>query len=201
MTAREFLTGWLSGCCVALVGGAAAATTPDAQPERRNAVAIFGGVMTNEDWQNLFLEPHDIAFESAGLFGVAVSRRVARPFEGLDVEIEAQLVRHFGDQTHWEANLPIATARWTRFPWDESVDTSAAFGLGMSFASEKPELEIDFEGDTRAIMPYWMIEIALGEPDADWEVIGRVHHRSSAFGAFGDDGGSNALTLGLRRRF
>ena len=187
--------------CLALSCAASATALAQEVHDPRNSFALFGGVMTDEDWQDLFLEPHDIEFESAGLLGVALSRRVARPLDGLDLEIEAQIVKHFGDQTHWEFNGPIATARWTRFPWNESVATSAAFGLGMSFASETPELEVEMDGDSRAIMPYWLIELSLGRPNADWEVIGRVHHRSPAFGAFGDEGGSNALTLGLRRRF
>jgi hypothetical protein len=32
-------------------------------------------------------------------------------------------------------------------------------------------------------------------------VVGRLHHRSTAFGLFGEDGGANALVLGLRHRF
>ena len=178
---------------------AAASETPAERP--RNAVLGFGAWMTNEKWEDLVLSPHDIDFEDAGLVGVALSRRVAEPLEGLSFELEGQIVKHFGDQTHWEVNAPIVTARWSRFPWDETVATSVAYGLGLSVASEKPELEVANEGDSEKVMAYWLIEIALGSPGSDWEFVGRIHHRSPAYGLFGDDGGSNALALGIRRRF
>ncbi|MGF1657991.1 MAG: hypothetical protein ACFCUS_01000 [Rubrimonas sp.] len=185
---------------ICLCAFAANARATQAEPPR-NAVAAFGAWMTDENWEDLFLAPHDIDFEDAGLVGVALSRRIAEPVEGLSFEIEGQIAKHFGSQSHWEVNAPILTARWSRFPWDETVATSAAFGLGLSVASETPELEVANEGDSSQTMAYWMIELALGRPGSDWEVIGRVHHRSNAYGLFGDDGGSNALALGLRRRF
>ena len=197
---RQLVAFALAALLCAAQAAHAQPTPPAAEPPR-NAVTGFGGWMTAENWEDLFLSPHEIEFQDAGLVGVALSRRVAEPLDGLSLEVEGQVVKHFGDQSHWEVNAPIATARWSRFPWSGTVATSAAFGLGLSVASEKPELEVELEGDSEQVMAYWMIELALGRPGSDWEFVGRVHHRSPAYGLFGDDGGSNALALGIRRRF
>lgn len=164
-------------------------------------VTAFGGVLLDNTFDEVLLQPWRIDTESAQIAGIAASARLAEPVRGLELGLEGQLARHFGDQTHWEVNAPLATARWTRFPWSGTVETGAAFGLGLSVTSETPALEVANEGDSQPLMAYWMIELSAGPPDADWEVVGRLHHRSTAFGIFGDDGGANALVLGLRHRF
>ena len=164
------------------------------------AVSGFGGVLLDNNYDEIFT-PGRLQFESSYLLGVAGSARVARPFDSLDIELEAQLVRHVHAQTHWELNAPIVTARWTAFPWDDYLDTSAAFGLGLSVTSETPRREVRNVGESQPLMAYWMFELAFGLPPEDWELIARLHHRSTAYGTFGDNGGANALVLGLRHRF
>ena len=188
---------------LALIGAAACGRVAPDGPSPRSgpfAVAGFGGVLLDNDYQEVFT-PAELDVESAQLLGLAGSARVARPFEALELSLEAQLVRHVHLQTHWELNAPVATARWTAFPWDAYFDTSAAFGLGLSVTSETPRLERRNEGSSQPLMAYWMFEIALALPAEQWEVLGRLHHRSTAYGTFGEDGGANALVLGLRRRF
>lgn len=165
------------------------------------AVTVFGGPLLNNPWEDVFIDPGALHLEDATLFGIAGAVTLAQPLPGLSIEAEAQFVRHFGDQSHWEANLPIATARWSRFPWSGTLDTSAAFGLGLSWTSEKPALEVRNEGDSTQVMAYWMIELDTALPVEHWRLVGRLHHRSTAYGLFGDDGGANALVLGLRRQF
>jgi hypothetical protein len=164
-------------------------------------VTVFAGAHIDNAWEDVVLAPWEVGFEDAYLVGIAGAVRVAQPLRGLAIEVEVQVVRQFGDQDNWEVNAPILTARWSRFPWSERLDTSVAFGLGMSFASEVPDLEVALQGESSAVMPYWMIEIDSELPVENWRLVGRLHHRSSAFGAFGEDGGSNALVLGLRRLF
>jgi hypothetical protein len=178
-----------------------AATCGEAFARGPYAVTVFGGQLLDNNWEQVFLEPHNLNFEDSGFVGGAGSARVGEPYPGLSLEIEGQIVRHFGAQTHWEINGPLATARWSRFPWNETVETSAAFGIGPSFASETPRLEVRNQGDSSATMVYWMIEVEMARPDSQWSFVGRLHHRSPAYGTFGEDGGSNALALGLRRRF
>jgi hypothetical protein len=189
----------LAGCVAMLVGAPASATGAGEPEEPRWAVTGFGGVSLNNVWEDVFTAPQDLHFEEAYLAGVSVARLLGEPVTGLSFELEGQLVRHFGSQTHWEVNAPILTARWGLFPW--ALDTSVAFGLGLSLASETPQLEVENEGDSEAVMAYWMIEVDSELPAENWRIVGRLHHRSPAYGLFGDDGGANALVLGVRRQF
>ncbi len=170
------------------------------EPDPRNAVTLFGGWLTDNDWEEVFI-PGDAEFRDSWLLGLAGSRRFARLGEGLSFELEGQVVRHFGDQTHWEFNLPVI-ARWETLPWDNVIDTSVAFGIGPSYASETPAEEVAREGESRRWLVYWLAELELGLPgQRDWTALARIHHRSEAFGLIADEGGSNVLAVGLRRRY
>ncbi len=110
------------------------------------------------------------------------------------------LVRTDGLGVATSGRLPII-GRWEPFPWDEVVDTSLAFGIGPSYASSKPKVEVANDGDSRRLLVYWMMEIEVGVPDKSWSAIFRLHHRSGAFGLVADEGGSNAMVIGLKQRF
>jgi hypothetical protein len=179
---------------VAIAGGGSESTK-----DKPSAIAAFGGLLTNNDWEDA-LAPWDLEYRESFLAGLAISHRIGRFDHRIDFEIEGQVVRHFGDQDHWEFNLPIV-GRWKTFPWDEVVDTSLAFGIGPSYANEKPPAEVAIEGDSHRWLVYWMAEIEAGPPDGDWSAVIRIHHRSGAFGLVADEGGSNAIVIGLKQRF
>jgi hypothetical protein len=90
---------------------------------------------------------------------------------------------------------------WRRLPWDEHLATTAAFGLGLSYAGEPPEVEVEIEGDSEQWLIYWVAELTAGPTDAPWAIALRLHHRSTAFGLMGEEGRMNAMGLGLRWRF
>jgi hypothetical protein len=128
---------------------------------------------------------------------VALSRRLGTWFNYLDWETEASVYHHWGLQSHWEANVALV-ARWSRFPWDDYLYTSIAFGQGLSWAGEEPALE----GETRRILNHLLAEIEIGAPRASrLSLVLRVHHRSGTFGLYGVEGGSNFINLGFRYRF
>jgi len=204
----EFLRGFpLMLPCVAwfgLVGlvlppPAVAGEGNDSTKNHPSAIAAFGGLMTNNHWEDV-LTPWELDFSDAAFVGIAASHRIGRFDHRLGFEVEGQVVRHFGDQDHWEFNLAII-GRWEAFPWDEVVDTSLAFGLGPSYASEKPKIEVANEGDSQRWLVYWMVELEMGPPDTGWRATFRLHHRSEAFGVVADEGGSNALVIGLKQWF
>lgn len=195
--------------CLAIGAGLAAqvlgAADGHAAPEKTAdsgdyAVTVVVGNLLDNEYEDVF-SPSSLQFESSYLIGLAGSARVAQPVDGLDIEVEAQIVRHLQGQTHWELNAPIAVVRWNIFPWDDHVDTSAAFGLGLSVTSETPRLEARNEGGSQPLMAYWMVELAFGLPAEDWDLVSRLHHRSTSFGLFGDEGGANSLVIGLKHRF
>lgn len=133
-------------------------------------------------------------FEHSYIGGVALGIPLNDAQANLVWELEGSAYTHWGLQDHSEFNLAVL-ARWTRFPWNRWLDTSVALGQGMSFASERPEIE----GDTRRLMHHLVAEIEL-MPLARHPVglVLRAHHRSGAFGLYGIKAGSNFVTLGLR---
>ncbi len=163
------------------------------------ALNLYAGRLTSNHWEEFFSSELD--FKDSYLVTVALARRIGGYGDKASFEIEGQIVKHFNVQTHWELNALVA-ARWEAFWWDDVLDTSVAFGLGPSYATDKPEIETEIDGDTSRLMIYWMLELALGLPDYPHvALITRIHHRSDAFGLISDGGGSNALAFGLKWRF
>jgi hypothetical protein len=161
-------------------------------------VMVFGGIQTANVWEEVVLFD-DIRFLDAGLVGLAGGIDWPLGASRASLGLEAQIVRHFGDQDHWEANLP-AVARY-RFAAPRLPVESVAFGLGLSYASKVPATEVAREGQSRRTLFYWTAEVAFRTPAEDVSVALRLHHRSSGFGIFGDSGSSNAIVLGVRRNF
>ena len=162
--------------------------------------SAYGGWLTSNDWIEVFA-PQRWDFVDSQLAALAVSRQVGWLSNTARTEVEGQIVRHFGIQDHWEFNV-LGVIRRTALPWDNTLDMSAAGGLGLSYATERPNAEIDFEGDTERLLVYWMLELDAAIPKMEaWSVLARLHHRSPAYGLFGDGGGANVLALGLRYRF
>jgi hypothetical protein len=163
------------------------------------ALTLFAGQMTGVDaWHNIITSPTDLDFQETYLVAGALAYTLGRfRDEALSLELEGQVVRHFGDEHLWEFNLPVA-ARWHHFPWNHRVATTAAFGLGPSYTTEVPPLEVELEGESQRFLYHWFIELTLGPPSAEWTTSFRIHHRSGGFGSVADEGGSNALTLGIR---
>jgi hypothetical protein len=178
------------------------ATSVSADPTEREhwTTTVYAARISSEaTWQHVIRQPLTADYTDSWLLAAALSRPWARlRDDGLRFEAEAQLVRHFGEQHHWEVNTMPVVVRWRRFPWDERVATSVAFGLGLSYATEVPPLEVELEGDSEQWLVYWMFELTAGPPAAAWAATLRLHHRSVAWGLMGDDGGANALGLGVR---
>lgn len=51
--------------------------------------------------------------------------------------------KNFGEQDHWEFNPPILGIRWHEFPWDHYLDTSFAWGIGPSYATEVSPIKLE----------------------------------------------------------
>ncbi len=163
---------------------------------------LYAARITNANaWHDLITQPAQSEFVDAYLAVAALSAQLNSDREGaLAWDLEGQLGYNFGDQSHWEFNLG-AGPRWCSFPWNDAIATTAAFRIGLSMASEMPELEIDLEGSTEQLLIYWVVELTVSPPRSAWGVSLRLHHRSPAFGLMGDAGGMNALGIGVRRAF
>jgi hypothetical protein len=163
------------------------------------ALTVYAGKITEDRWFESFFTKPD--FVDAYIIAGALAWTFESYNEGsITLEIEGQVGKYYGDQHHFEFNIPLAV-RLHRFPWDNSMDTSIAFGLGPSWASELPEAELQFHDSTQRFLAYWFLEFTAGPPGKGWAGVFRLHHRSKAFGLVADDGGANILTLGMKYFF
>jgi len=141
--------------------------------------------------------------EDDQLWVAALSRRLLS-YRYIDGEVELQVGKHGGPtQRHWEIN-GLGILRWKRFPWSNHFGTTAAAGIGLSYATEDPQFEIEAHDTTNKWLVYILVELSLYLPKyPQWAVVARIHHRSAAYGLFEEDleGASNAAGLGIKYRF
>jgi hypothetical protein len=185
-----------------VLAAAPSGTPAAAETDHDNAASFYVGRISSVNaWHDLIKDPSGAEFVDAYLGVVALSHTFGRSSDArLSWEAEGQVAFNFGDQTHWELNAAIGP-RWHAFPWSDVVATSAAFGLGLSLASELPDVEVELEGASEQLLIYWSAELTVGPPRSKWAVLLRLHHRSGAFGLLADDGGMNAVCLGLKVAF
>ncbi|MFO7817351.1 MAG: hypothetical protein ACQES5_00925 [Thermodesulfobacteriota bacterium] len=188
---------------VILAPGLVQGNTPeksDASPEKCYALSIYGGALTDDDAQQTITGQAD--FVDSHLVVAAAEWTFWRESENrFSLGLESNVAKHFGNQEHWEFNLPVLTTSWNKFPWQDTVEQSLGFGIGPSLATKLPKTEEELDGSTECLMLYWHLETTFSLPESPWSLLFRLHHRSPAYGTFGEDGGSNALTTGLRYRF
>jgi hypothetical protein len=164
---------------------------------------VYGARISSErTWQHVLKDPLSDDYTNSYLITGALSRPYARLWnDSVQLEAEGQVTYHFGDQHLLELNAVPVVIQWNRFPWNRWLATSASFGLGLSYATERPPVEIALEGESHQWLVYWMLDLTAGPPDAQWAVTLRLHHRSVAFGLMGENGGMNAVGIGASYRF
>jgi hypothetical protein len=167
-----------------------------ARSEARNSVAVAFGQMTDNTWQDVLFEAGSVSARDSWMAGIMVSREW--PLWDLGyVGIEGQLNWHWGEQSHWEIAAPVyLRSLRPRQPYIPAL----AYGLGLSYAGDVPEVEVDRRGESQHLLAYWFIELEFASLAALRPFV-RLHHRSDAFGVFEADTGSNVVALGLRRDF
>ena len=149
--------------------------------------------------------PWDKEFENEYVLAAAFSVRLFDLTEHLSLELEANVARRFGDAELWEFALPLVF-RWDYFPWNDYVYTTIGLAvIGPSYATEISDSERRKAHNEKGskLLNYFAPEITLSPPDnPSFAFIGRVHHRSGAFGLInGVSGGSSYVSLGVRYRF
>jgi hypothetical protein len=186
-----------------LMAATASAKDESAAGDRAWTATVYGARMSSETgWEDILIDPVEAQYLDVFLLAGAMSRPYVSLDDGaLTLEAEGQVVRYFGDQDHWEINAVPLMLRWHRFPWSHRVDTSAAFGLGVSYATELPPVEVAIEGESAQWLIYWLLEATAGPVDSPWSFTLRMHHRSVAYGLMAEEGGMNAVGIGVRYRF
>jgi hypothetical protein len=174
---------------------------PPAAPEPSTNpwfVAMVGGVYSGSQ---LLAIPMHLELKDSYVFGVSVSKQFAEWTRFMRWELELQAYKHFGDQNNWEFTGSV-NLRWVVFPWNKYIETTAAFGEGLSWATEIPALEKTDPANTQPeqLLNYILLEVTFAIPESPWSLVTRIHHRSGVWGLFGHSG-SNILEAGIRYRF
>jgi len=165
-------------------------------------VSFYTGVYSNTALNEIIRLNTD--FEHSNIYVLSLGKELGTIKDFIGYELEGQLAWHSGEQDNGELNCAF-TLRWLPFFWDKYLDTSFAFGNGLSYATSDPELEIreGDENETSQLLYYILVELAFSLPQQpQWDLFVRIHHRSSVFGAIDNiTTGSNFVGLGLRYKF
>lgn len=191
---RPWGTGFCGKARGTLVAAAVALAGPAAAFDGRGYVALTGGQMSDNEWGDLFDDWGSVRARNATQLGAGASREWAVGRIGF-VGVEAQVLKHFGEQDHFELTVPLfirtPRVRYRAIP-------SIAYGLGLSMATARSETEIARTGSSARTLAHWFIELEFGTDASTWRPYLRLHHRSDASGTFNADTGSNAVLLGVR---
>lgn len=167
----------------------------------------FGYAYTGKAVEDSFLDVHtelyNVDYIDTRLVAIGGGKELYHGGDWYTLEAEGQIAHYInGVNDHAELNGAL-TARWQYFPWDRWLDTSAAFGIGLSLASDTPAVEARTADTTSLVLIYLLAEIDVMIPGQDsWSVFSRTHHRSSAFESIaGSDAASNTLAFGVKKRF
>jgi len=189
---------------VAAVLAAHAARAQDATETTAHPwfVGAFAGIGLNTSFSQIFINPTGMSRTEDNIAVLTVGREVGRAFDRrMSFELEAMYARHFGRQDIDEFSATIY-ARWHRFPWNSTIDTTLAFGIGPRYVTEEPLMEIEKGWHTK-ILNQLNVEITGALPEyPDDQLVIRLQHRSGIFGLIdGVRDGSNFVTLGYKRYF
>ncbi|WP_413324335.1 DUF3769 domain-containing protein [Synechococcus sp. MIT S9503] len=174
------------------------------------AVTGWGGQMIDSNFGDTFLFNGRMRPEY--LLGISMQKRIWRAGP-LQLELEADLFAHHAyeqeggpfnqsvpnantpAQTFGEGILGIGARVWVQ-PW-----LSLGFVEGISYNSAVSNYERTYRENYANLLNYLAFELeAAVSPDLS--MVGRIHHRSGAFGTYsGVNEGSNAYLIGLRYRW
>ena len=182
---------------------------PDWHPEPW-AITAWGGQMIDADFGPTFLG--DGRMRPEALLGVGLQKRIMRAGP-VAIELEADFFSHIAkkqqgggynqstpyadlsSQNFGEGILGIGARIWAQ-PW-----LSFSVVEGISYYTDVSLYEKTFREKSGQLLNYLGFEVEAAV-SSDLSLVGRIHHRSGAFGLFnGVSGGSNGYLIGLRYRW
>jgi hypothetical protein len=174
------------------------------------AATAWGGQMIDANFGDTFL--FNGRFRPEYLWGVGLNKRLLRAGP-LALEFDSNaLVHNAAEQPGGEFNQDVPFANtpaqtFGEFTWSFGVRAwlqpwlSFAFFEGVSLYTDVSNYEKTFRENYTTFLNYLGFEVeALIKPE--WSIVGRIHHRSGAYGTYsGVSEGSNAYLVGMRYRF
>lgn len=181
--------------CAALFGLPSTGTASESLGSR-TSWSVFSAVMTDDRWEDVLWPSSGIETRDSYLLGGSLSREWSMGSFGF-AGVESGLYRHAGEQDLWEISVPLYVRSQRPEP---GYIPNLALGLGLSYTSRVPEVEVDRKGESQNLLLAWFIELEF-RSHAQTRPYFRLHHRSDGFGFLDVDSGSNAVGIGLRRDF
>ena len=174
------------------------------------AATVWGGQMIDANFGDTFVFNGRMRPEY--LWGVGLNKRLLRAGP-LALEFDSNaLVHQAYEQQGGEFNQDVPYANtpaqtFGEFTWSFGVRAwlqpwlSLAFFEGVSLNTNVSNYEKTFRENYTTFLNYLGFEVeALIKPE--WSIVGRIHHRSGAYGTYsGVSEGSNAYLVGMRYRF
>lgn len=203
----------LASCLLAAAPAAAQAGEPR---ERQTFISVTAAryveTYLRDVPRNLLTAQLD--FENAYFVSVGLNQVMVRDFSILGVrrnslEIEGQLVKHFGGQDHIEVTA-AAALRSGEVGLIRRSSLNGALAIGLSYATRNPDFEYGpaYRGpaggvrglDARQLQFYLGFEAELSPSrGSGFHLLARLHHRSGGYGLISPQRtGSNYLGLGVR---
>ncbi len=213
--------GWRHIAIVLVLAGSIAVGAEGALAQEGTAgnwrIGIFGAQWAETSLPTL---PYNavtgkLHFHGAYFTSVELSRVLVRDFNlptplgtlpGNDIELSAQVVKHWGKQKHVELTGALG---WRSGDWRfiNGMAVNLAIANGLSVALKRPKWEKGPEGirgvHSRHVQFHIMTELEFTPTAApDWHMVLRLHHRSGIYGLISPRRtGSNYLGFGLRKDF
>ena len=169
-------------------------------------ITIFDGVGVLEDISDYALGRAELTPTEDRILGLAAGHALGWIGDSLSLEVEGQVVRHYGRGDFWELGTTLV-ARWQGVALPDWLGGAQlldgwSIGIGPSVTTEIPPLEAD-RGRFSHVLNQLMVELLAPVPeDAPVQPVARIHHRSGIFGLInGIVGGSDYIGQGLQFRF
>ena len=213
----DMISSWQKAGALALMATSTAALAEgDRQRTRDTFVTVYAS-----KWSDIALNAFplrlvtgDLRFRPTYFVAVGVNHVVIPDFtihipatgirlRKTSLEVEGQLVKHFGIQDHIEATGALVV-RSGEIPIGKRPSLNLAIANGLSYAFERPKYELGPSGkqgvDSRYLQYHIGLEAELTpSPQARVHLVAKLHHRSGIYGVISPrTTGSNFIGAGLR---
>lgn len=176
--------------------------------------AVYGGPFVKTsmtDIITLTTPAWKVKHGDGAIIAATLGRRAATLASFIDIEPEVGIAKRFGNQDEFEVWAAVYF-RWTEFPWNQTIYTTAAVSTGLNYTfgiSDIEKIRAGNDGEGSRLMHFFSPEITFAMPDKkDIELLFRFHHRSGGQEIFCDSkifncasGGAHYATVGLRFRY
>jgi hypothetical protein len=191
---------WIAGAICLSHGSPAVAADDESWWSRGYAVEGFAGAVTTRLTHEILLGT--TTFNKGGLVAIAGSKELVDL--GCGFAIRAQLLAdHRFDGLDYDEFAFMLGMEYSDFPWSKSWPTTLEVSTGPSYATRIPKIEDQSSGSPQRWLNAVGLELSITpSPESHWSIVGRYHHRSSAFGLYGgNQDESTMFGAGIKYRF